>query len=331
MSRWLLWGLGLGLGCQSEGGLSSQEVTDTWVQSANNQIDILWVIDNSTSMVGEQEILARGFASFATQLDDAGIDFHLGVTTTSFENGDPRAGVLLGEPSVLTATDDYADAFTTRATQAVSTVKPSAKEKGLAAATFALSGVMTLPGGPNAGFLRADAQLLVVFVSDEDDCSDNGILDPHGPEACYTQSDRLPAVAGFLEQLWARKTARAQVQVGAIVGTSSSRCPEVFPGRRYIEAAELTGGLVGDICEADWSGVLEDLGLTAVGIRSAFELSAAAVPGSLRVEIDGDAVEESPSDGWTYDAASGFLTFHGPAVPPRGSTIVARYTEATPR
>jgi hypothetical protein len=39
--------------------------------------------------------------------------------------------------------------------------------------------------GPNAGFLRPDAHLLVVFVSDEDDCSDEGVLDGLVNFLCY--------------------------------------------------------------------------------------------------------------------------------------------------
>ena len=310
-----------------QAGFSARRATDTWTQSPNDQVDMLWVIDNSTSMIGEQALLASGFASFVDKIEqsDVTIDFHLGVITTAFDSGDPQAGVLLGQPSVLTGVDQLEAQFALRAQEEVATVVASPKEKGLAAAAFALSPSMTLAGGPNQGFLRRNAQLLVVFVSDEDDCSDDGRLDQEGPDACYELAERLPPVGDFLMPLWDAKDSRDQVQVGAIVGTEGSACSEVFPGRRYIAAAELTGGLVGDICQTDWSGMLEELGLTAIGIRTRFQLSDAAVPSTLEVEVGGRAVAEGANNGWTYDPATWFLDFHGDAVPPRGATISATY------
>ena len=313
--------------CQSERSLFDQQGTDSWSQSPNDQVDILWVIDNSTSMLGEQALLAAGFEAFASQFEEAEapIDFHLGVITTAFENGDPQAGVLLGSPRVLTQEDDFEAEFARRAQEEVTTVVAANKEKGLGAAAFALSPSMTLPGGPNQGFLRRPAQLLVVYVSDEDDCSDKGVLDAEGPDACYELADRLPPVGDFLQPLWDAKDRRDLVQVGAIVGTEGSTCGEVFPGGRYVEAAELTGGLVGDICRNDWRGMLEQLGLTAIGIRTRFQLSDAAAESSIQVQVDGVEVPEDPADGWTYDAATWFIEFHGSAVPPRGSVIQATY------
>lgn len=323
----MVW-LGLALlgACESERGLFELTGIDTWAQSPNNQIDILWVIDNSTSMLGEQQLLASGFVAFAEQLDGSAVDFHLGVITTSLDNDDPQAGVLLGRPPILDSRTDYVDAFARRAQSEVSKVPASNKEKGLAAAALALSPPMTLRGGPNEGFLRPSAQLLVVFVSDEEDCSDNGVLDQDGPDACYELLDRLPPVGDFLSGLWLAKLGRRDlVQIGAIVGTEGSLCPEVFPGRRYIEAAEVTGGLVGDICRNDFSAMLEQLGLAAIGIRSSFQLSDGAQPSTIEVRVDGETVPEDPDAGWTYDELTWFLTFHGEAIPRRGAEIVATY------
>lgn len=321
-----VWAMALVSGCQSERSIFDQIGIDTWTQSPNNQIDILWVIDNSTSMLGEQALLASGFEAFAEQLDGSAVDFHLGVITTAFENGDPAAGVLLGSPPILDGDTPYVSAFAARATTEVSTVVAANKEKGLAAAAYALSPSMALLGGPNEGFLRRDAQLLVVFVSDEEDCSDNGILDDQGPDACYELLDRLPSVGGFVTALWrAKGDRRDHVQIGAIVGTEGSICPEVYPGGRYIEAAELTGGLVGDICRNDFRGMLEQLGLSAIGIRSSFQLSDAAQPNTIEVRVDDETVPEDPVDGWTYDPVTWFLHFHGNAVPARGAQITAVY------
>jgi hypothetical protein len=317
--------LALVSGCAPENTVSFQEETDTWAQAPNNQVDILWVIDNSYSMAEEQATLTSGFASFAGQLDTSGSDFHLGVITTSFDYTDPNRGALLGEPPFLTSEDaDYPQTFA----QGASTVgvEGSDKEKGFEAALYALHPSM-VNGGPNDGFLRSEAQLLVIFVSDEDDCSDNGALEGQAPTTCYTESDELTPVSELVADFRDLKDGNVDlVQLGAIVGHTSSACPEVYPGARYLQGAALTGGVAGDICESDWSGMLEDLGIIASGIRTKFRLSRAAQPDTLVVHVDEQPVVQDPTDGWTYDQTTWFIEFHGAAVPPRGSSITATYT-----
>jgi hypothetical protein len=304
--------------CKSDNNLFEQEGTDTWAQAPNNEVDILWVIDDSASMAEEQDTLADGFSSFGGQLRDSGADFHMGVITTSFDYDDPGRGELLGDPPYLTARDDFEADFAQRALVGID---GSDKEKGLEAATFALHPVMTLDGGPNEGFVRPDANLLVVIVSDEEDCSDNGALEGSPPSACYTEPDQLQPVTSYIQDLRDLKDSDDKVQVGAIVGTDGSVCPDVFTSERYQRVAALTGGLVGDICQGDWSNVLDELGLSAVGIRRSFQLSNAAKPETLQVFVDDDEV----TAGWAYDEATWFITFDKSELPPRGSTITAQY------
>jgi hypothetical protein len=228
-------------------------------------------------------------------------------------------GVLMGEPAFLTNRDEsYEQDFASRALVGV---EGSDKEKGLEAATFALSPIMTAPGGPNEGFLRDEAQLLVVFVSDEEDCSDNGALEGEPAASCYTELDSLTPTETFIEDLRDLKDDDALVQVGAIIGLDNSSCEDVWPAERYARVAALTGGLLGDICENDWSNLMGDLGLNATGVRLKFQLSKAAQPDTLVVHVD-----DVEASNWTYDPDTWFVTFEKSAVPPRGSTITAEYT-----
>ncbi len=50
-------------------------------------------------------------------------------------------------------------------------------EAGLAAASLAVSPALTGTGAENEGFLREDARFALFFVTDENDCSDDGTLD----------------------------------------------------------------------------------------------------------------------------------------------------------
>jgi len=202
----------------------------------------------------------------------------------------------------------------------------SGREKGLEAAHFALSPQMTSAGGPNAGFLRADANLLVIIVSDEDDCSDGGAFGVDFDRLdCYRRADDLVPVQTWVERLRVIKGSRDQLRIAAIVGPEDPEglCgEETLPGVRYIEAASLTGGASFSICEPDWSDFLEQLGVEAVSLTETFPLSCGARPGSLEVTVDGEAV---PDDKYDYDEDTRSITFEDDAVPARGADVVMTY------
>jgi hypothetical protein len=314
-------------GCVEPVNVAYQNKVDAWQQTPTDEVDILWVVDNSNSMQLEQSLLAAGFASFANELDNTNTDFHLGVITTDFDYDDPERGRLIGTPSVITKEDpNYVETFQTRAQVGLN---GSGKEKGLEAAEYALSPSMTIAGSPNAGFIRTDANLLVVIVSDEDDCSDKGALANEDSEACYTEREMLVPIGAFVNGFRDLKASSDQVRVSAIVGPAGATaiCDQsTVEGTRYIEVARLTGGSSSSICETDWSEMLYELGLNAAGIFVTFELSHGAVDGTLVVYVDDLVVPVSEFDGYTYDAVAQSITFHGTWIPQRGAEIRAEYS-----
>ncbi len=131
-----------------------------------------------------------------------------------------------------------------------------------------------------------------------------------------------------------------QVQFAAIVGLDGG-CPDAVVGRRYLEVAGYTRGVVGNICSTDWGGIMFDVGLNASSIKATFTMTFAAVQDEsfkVLVDLDGSVSEpaneteddvevpQDPVDGWTYDPTGPSLTFHGASVPPRGATLFANYT-----
>ena len=75
-----------------------------------NQLDLLWVIDNSGSMCEEQELLRNNFDTFLDGLAAARVDFHLAVTTTHMAAGwqmEPvaRPGHLQSQPQPVPGFD----------------------------------------------------------------------------------------------------------------------------------------------------------------------------------------------------------------------------------
>jgi len=144
------------------------EQTDRFTQEVRRQVDILLVVDNSCSMVDEQIKLARNFDNFIDQFLEAEVDYQIGVVTTDMTDT-TQAGRLVGETKIVDSTMDLDTARSTFEDNVKVCATGSGFERGLAAAEAALS--EPIISNENAGFLRDDAALSIVFVSDEEDGS----------------------------------------------------------------------------------------------------------------------------------------------------------------
>ena len=133
----------------------------------------------------------------------------------------------------------------------------------------------------------------------------------------------------FIQDFSKLKSGDARVIASAIVGPEVSQqqgCQqEVWPGHRYTAIADTLGGIVGNICDADYSSIMEDLGLAVAGEITVFNLSYAAVPESIEVIVDDEVIAEDAATGWSYDAEYRQIRFDGSYVPPRGSSISVGY------
>jgi hypothetical protein len=184
---------------------------------ASVETDILFVVDDSNSMSEEQEGVARELPTFVEVLQTgAGVtqNLRVGLVNTSVDsayfNGAqlflcsiecyPEAGWLRRFPAAdggvgggerwLTDPDPEIVPRLSAAIRALD-IHGSFQETPFEAARIALTGTgfwTTLPdgGNPNAGFLRPGGRLLVVAVSDEDDCSE---VDHSNPKVFFTQDE----------------------------------------------------------------------------------------------------------------------------------------------
>jgi hypothetical protein len=186
------------------------------------KLDLLFVIDDSSSMSEEQTALADAFEAFVLALRGAlrssnpdlgtvNLDLRIGVVSTDLGAGDrrdvptclsPKGGALLTEariPGCPRPLDPWigllADGTTNvpggsadplrRAAESFACISQLGTlgcgfEQPLEAARRALD-----PDGPGSSFLRADAALALVLISDEDDCS------AVAPEALFDPDPKL--------------------------------------------------------------------------------------------------------------------------------------------
>ncbi|MBU1429221.1 hypothetical protein KKF91_01545 [Myxococcota bacterium] len=309
-------------------GVAERDQVDTFVQTSGQTVDVLFVIDNSGSMGEEQENLEDNFAEFISGATTFQNDYQIGIVTTDMDAEDEQ-GRLQGNPRILTRNPDVERQFSNNADVGTS---GAGEEHGLEAAQKALADplifdsgnacaadadctepdlcVAGVCGGFNRGFLRDEAALELIFVSDEDDYS---------PGTLNFYVDFFKNLKGFRND----GLFHAHAIVGARNG-SASACSgsggEADAGQRYVEVSRRTNGRVFSICDDDFGAPLRDIGERAFGLPVQFFLSRPAERASVQVSVDGQ-----PAEGWSYDQESNSVIFEEGAVPQPGQTIVVRY------
>ncbi|MFH1807398.1 MAG: choice-of-anchor D domain-containing protein [Pseudomonadota bacterium] len=350
---------------QGEGTLETHQ-TDVFRQLFDPLVDVLWVVDDSGSMSTEQDILGQNFPSFFTQTSINNVDYHIAVTTTltrdtcvpDFTNPNdscagtpphPKAGFYTScngnDKWITTATSNPEQQFSCNVKVSDSgNVNPDrptsdSAEGGLMAARLFLSPPNIDDANANLNFLRDDAKLYVIMVSDEEDQSD-------GPTDLYV--DFFRNLKGFRNA--------GLINVSAIAGDVPGGCGDTSgqgsgagaeAGARYKDVVDAMGGLFHSICSSDWSSMLSSLAFDSFGLKIQFFLTrGAASAADIEVCVSSQDLtghtgacsarggtvvaltSEGAANGWWYDAGSNSVVFNAGSVPPRGQWIRVDYDTA---
>jgi hypothetical protein len=186
-------------------------------QYLNRKLDLLFVVDNSGSMREEQESLFAGFRGFLDELGEmeGGLpDLHVAVTTTDVgagpfsieacdDNGDNGRLVSCGIEGAYI--EDLGQADGTRSVNYEGTLTAAFEchaKVGIAGCGFeqpleAMRRALNGSQPENAGFLRDDAHLAVIIVSDEDDCSAADLQIYNSDPAMETMDSELGYLSSF--------------------------------------------------------------------------------------------------------------------------------------
>jgi hypothetical protein len=233
------------------------------------KMDVLFVIDDSASMEEEQANLILNLRSFVDVLDayrtgsGGSLDYRLGVTTTAsltqvyttmpefpeeepeplleFDESPPANGALLHPDRCMPdrAWIERGDGATAPsfACRAVVGTSGSGLEMPLLMMERALT--TRVEDGANAGFLRDDALLVVVILSDEDDCSaqaDRVDVELHPtadgwelvPDPCVALGSGVLAAEHFVSELDRIKGDRSRWAAAVIAGPGPGECSSSF-------------------------------------------------------------------------------------------------------
>lgn len=278
--------------------------SDTFEQSTA-KVDILFVIDDSCSMADEQQALASNFMSFISGATQGAGDWQIGVTTTDLfaQRGVLRAGAP-GQPAVLTpSTPNVATVF-------ASNVQVGVTGSGYEQPFACMQAAVTEPNrsGLNAGFLRDDAALAVVLVTD-------AIEQSQGTVNQYVST--LRGLKNNLPEL-------VNVSVVGPFSAASASCSiEGIDDGRYASIVTATNGARADICTNDWARELTNVSESVFSARKSFSLTGSPRSmGDVTVTVNGNTM----SSGWRLDAANNAVVFTTP--PPAGADIVVGYRTA---
>lgn len=286
------------LGC-NEYELVLFDGTDVFYQDPASDVDILLVVDNSCSMGPYQDKLSTNFEQFISYFTDANIGYQIGVVTTDVMTLD--AGVLRGQ--VVTPDTPNGAAIFQDMVQVG--IDGAGTEMGLESAYLALS------GSKNPGFLREEASLSVIFVSDEEDAS---------PLPVYEYIRAFEDIKGARSRDIFNASSLIVTDEAACTGQGSTK------GDRYIDMATETNGVIGNICANDFADIVTELSLNASRLQDTFYLSSEPDVPTLQVSIDETAVP--CEDGtWTFTHIDDkpAVVFERSALPPPNAQIAIRF------
>ena len=228
-------------------GVATGNQVDVFEQEEISKADILFVIDNSCSMIDEQSGMADNAESFIDDLISTGVDFEISVVTT--DSPTPVSDSIT--PDTADAAKEFSDAVSLGNSG-------HATEMGQEMAKQALDPIrgMVQP--------REDAALSVVVVSDEDDFSPLTELEYYDFFLSIKEEELF-----FFHSV---------VSLGSGCGTAA--------GNRYVDQSLLTGGMYLDIC-GPWGDNLNTIANSNYIIATEYPLSKEAVPGTVEVFLDG--------------------------------------------
>jgi hypothetical protein len=304
--------------------------TDTFRQDTKPKADILLVIDDSGSMSDKQASLAQNMASFLQYATSNQVDFHLAVTNT--EQTDPDRGRFCTASGTTSQACPHGNKILTPMTPNLQTEFAALVTVGthggyescMEPATRALTAPYITDPLSNAGFLRQEAVLAVVCISDARD-----------------QAPQAPAF--YLNQLLNIKGAQHAGMftynvIGPFLPAPPAGCTYDDPqdGRDDFMVSQ-TNGVKEEICTPNWAVALERIGKNAFGYRTNFfltsrpDLSAAT---GIQVAIDGMPIPSVDPDPnlmsliWEYDATNNSIDFQPLYVPEPGKTLTVTYQAA---
>jgi len=268
------------------------EHIETWENPIDPPTDIIFSVDLSCSMQEDAAQLASNFDQFINELSNYSNNWQ--IIVANHDSGCNNSGILTPQ------TPNYQDKFFNAVTDI--NQRGSYTERLLTIVRNAVD--KTDPTECNANFLRPEAMLHVVMLSDEPERSSGSKLN-------------------LVNQIAAKKGDINYLRMSAIAGmVPSSTCGTAWSGTGYWDAVNATSGVFLDFC-SNWSSPsnLELLAETSVLIET-YPLEEPAIEDTISVFIN----ESSISAGWYFDEELNAVVFDEDVIQ-EGDSVSFEYGE----
>jgi hypothetical protein len=236
-------------------------------------------------MEDDATLLGANFANFVDQINSVTTGWRVGVATR--DDGCFRDGFY------SSGTRSYQSLFTS----AVLAWDGGAYTESLL--TVSRNALRAAKSGCNRGFLRPEAQLHVIMVSDE-------------PEQSYTSWSTL---VDEIKALHPSDSSR--VKLSAVAGDYPRGCGTAMAGEGYYQAVTATGGEFLSICDSDWARHVDTLAKASIEGLGRFDLAQMPDERTLLVFVN----SREWTSGWHLEGQT--LVFD--TTPPEGSSVRVEY------
>jgi hypothetical protein len=303
------------------------------------KVDMLFCVDNSGSMADKQQVLADSVNTFIGLFVTGGVDFHIGIVTTDTENTDAKywSDRLVGyvTPNRGRLLSKYTEKFLTKnSTSVTDKMKANAKvgtsgsgdEQCFGSMLYALDDTMLSSGNYNEGFVRDDALLSMIVISDEDEDIKNGegVAGRIARMKTRVATIKGPNSRGYSFDFVINKTAaKPSTSITYPLPSGTNFYPNF-----YLAAADAFVAKTYDVLKNFGSDLATIGSNIVIQAQSSFKLSNKPNPvASIVVKLDGKIVAADPIDGYVYDASNNTISLKGAALQASpGASLTIDYT-----
>jgi hypothetical protein len=247
-------------------------------------------------MADNQKALASNFSTFINHFLVKDVDFKMAITTS--DGTYSQNGKMVGDANLLTtaaAKSNKAQFIKNFTTWAKVGTSGSGIEQGLKTTKSFLDRYAS-------SFLRKDAFLVIVFVSDEQDQSSGK------QEEYLAYYKTLKANAGLVKAYSIVTQSLKGYEIDETIGT------------RYNYVAQNTNGTIGDI-NSDFYQTLDNMGFTISNLADSFALNSLPYKNNIKVFVNGTELV----NGWSFDFISKSIKFNADSIPMNGAKIEVKY------
>lgn len=266
----------------------------------NNQVDIVLIVDNSSSMQKYQENLVVQMPRFIERLNGLKMDYRIAVITSSLQPAND-GGDFIGDPAYVTHQDK--DIVSHLQDRILFSKNGSALSAPLKNFLNIFESETLKERAPD--FLRPEALFVLITLSDDNDRS------TITPEEFIKRVDVIKPKFRDGGRSWFYN------YVGVL--SKDSPCENLHgiltPGVDHVYLSQTTKGVMDEICANTLERAVNNIRSRIVERVTDYKLEQKPKVETIKVYLEDKLIDQSDENGWSYIQEGNLVRFHGSAIP----------------